>query len=87
MARVFFGGLFAARADRPCGAALGDLARDFLERLAALVGEVEGDVGLVEFVEFLLRVGDVGPGERRAVAQRVPAGLGVLDHLAAAVAG
>ena len=42
--------LFGAdRADRLRLAALGDLAGDFLEGVAALVGEVEGDVRFVVF--------------------------------------
>ena len=61
------------------GAALRDAGGDVLERLAALVGELEGDVrrvaaGLV--VEVLLRVLDVGAGEARVVADD-PEGVGV----------
>ena len=75
----------ADRADRLRLAALGDLAGDFLEGVAALVGEVEGDVRFVEFAEFLLRVGDVGARERRVVFQREPARLGGFVDLAAFV--
>ena len=74
------------RADRRRLAALGDLAGDFLERLAAVVGEVEGDVRFVEFAVFLLRVGDVGARERRVVLERVPARLGGFVDLAGFVA-
>ena len=82
-------GLFAGGGpDRLRLAALGDAAGDVLEGLAAVVGEAEGDVRLVEFVGFLLRVGDVGARERRVVLEREPAGvLDSLDHLPARVGG
>ena len=60
------------------GAALGDRGGDVLERLAALVGEVEGDDRLVAaaLVEVLLRVLDVGAREARVVADD-PEAVGV----------
>ena len=46
-------GLFAGdRPDRLRLPALGDLAGDFLEGVAALVGEAEGDVRFVEFARI-----------------------------------
>ena len=66
------------------GAALGDPAGDVLEGLAAVVGEAEGDVGLVEFVEVPASgsVMSVPESAGRSL-QRVPARVGVLDRLAA----
>ncbi len=50
-------------------AALGDPLGDLGERLLALVGEVEGDVGDVrDRIEVLLRVADVVAGQLGAVA-------------------
>ena len=62
-------------AERVVHAALGDPARDRLERLAALVGEVEGDDRLVGggLVEALLRVLDVRAGQARAILGDPPA--------------
>ena len=75
--------LFAAdRADRLRLAALGDLAGDFLEGVAALVGEAEGDDRFVELAVGLFGVGDVGARERRVVLEREPARLGGFVDLA-----
>ena len=76
MARDFSSIFDADPADRVRPPELGDLACDFLEGFSTLFGEAEGDVWLAEqLVVVLLRVGDVGVRERRAVPQRVPAGL------------
>ncbi len=80
--RFFAGG----QADRLRLAALGDLPRDVVEGLAALVGEVEGHRRLPEFVGFLPRVGDLGAREGGFVVERVPAPvLLALDRLAVGV--
>ena len=62
-------------AERVVDAALGDPARDRLERLAALVGEVEVDDRLVadRLVEALLRALDVRAGEAGAILDDPPA--------------
>jgi hypothetical protein len=65
------------------GGGLGDVAGDVLELLAALVCEAEGDVRLLGLgVVLLLGVLDVGPGERWAVPDRVPARGGIGEGLA-----
>ena len=57
------------RLERVVASALGDRARDLLERLAAAVGELEGDDRLVAelLVDVLLGVADVGARQRRVV--------------------
>ena len=56
--------------ERRVGAAQGDLAGHLLERLAPLVGEVEGDVGLIGGrVQARLGVLDVVAGQRRGVVE------------------
>ena len=61
--------LRARRQERVVASALGDRARDLLERLAPAVGELEGDDRLVAelLVDVLLGVADVGARQRRVV--------------------
>ena len=77
--------LRACRTERVVASALGDRARDLLERFAPGVGELEPDVrrAAEPLVEVLLRVADVGAGQRRLVEHHPePVGVGsIRPHL------
>lgn len=77
---------FAAdRADRARLAALGDLTGDFVEGIATLVGEAEGDDRFVELPVGLFGIGDLVPVQRRVVFEHEPARLGGFVGLASFV--
>ena len=80
VARERFDLFLTGQADRLFLAALGDLAGDFVEGVAARVGEFEDDDRFAEFAGFLFRVGDFFAAQRRFVDQRVPAGFGAFDR-------
>ena len=77
--------LRACRPERVVASALGDRARDLLERFAPGVGELEPDVRRVAepLVKVLLRIADVGAGQRRLVEHHPePVGVGsIRAHL------
>lgn len=65
---------------------LGDPAGDLLEGVLAVAGEVEGHIRLVELVEVLLRILDLGSGKGRVVLEDEVAGLRlVVDRLAVGI--